>query len=126
MPRRASIVFLCLAWLCANGALWNVVQVVAWGKMFRDYSTYLSWDEAVVRTFDGSAPCAICRVAQQGEDARRDGRGAAVAHGPEQLVLACTVETVTAFRAPLESWPRVTVARGQVRAEVVPVPPPRA
>ena len=32
--RTLSIACLCLAWLCANGALWNVVQLVGWAKMF--------------------------------------------------------------------------------------------
>jgi len=48
--RKFSIGGLLLAWLCANGALWNVVQVVAWAKMLHDYSQVMPAVDGVVRT----------------------------------------------------------------------------
>lgn len=53
---RRNLTFACLilAWLCANGAVWNVVQVVAWARMFHDYSQVMPAAQAVQITFDGS------------------------------------------------------------------------
>ena len=55
--RRISIAALCLAWLCANGAIWNAVQVVAWARMFQDYSQGMPLAQALQLTFSGEAPC---------------------------------------------------------------------
>ena len=71
MRRTISTTCLLLAWLCANGAVWNVVQVVAWAKMFHDYSQVMPVADALELTFDGSAPCDMCTIAQDGQDTAR-------------------------------------------------------
>ncbi|MBI2515581.1 MAG: hypothetical protein HYV95_01580 [Opitutae bacterium] len=127
MRRRLSLLCLCFAWLCANGALWDAVQVVAWGKMFATYSTYLSPAKALAKTFDGSKPCELCSVAQHGKDAARDAQSPATPGGnSERLLLAAEVASPLVLTAPDFSWPSAADDSGLIRAERVPVPPPRA
>ena len=126
--RRVSILCLCLAWLCANGALWNVVQVVAWAKMFHAYSQMMPAGKALAHTFDGTAPCDLCVISQKAQDATREQlpRDAALGGGAEKLLLVS--EAVAPFVAtpPDFAWPGVADTAGLTRPEAVPVPPPRA
>lgn len=127
MRHRVSILCLCFAWVCANGALWDAVQVVAWGKMFADYSTYLSPAKALAKTFDGSKPCELCSVAQHAKDATREAQSpAAPGSNGERLLLMTEVAAPLVMAAPDFSWPIMANDSGPLRAERVPVPPPRA
>jgi hypothetical protein len=125
--RRISIVALCLAWLCANGAVWNVVQVVGWAKMIRDYSRVMPVARAVEITFNGSAPCQFCHISQAAEDAARDQlpRDAALGGGLEKLLLVADSVPVVVLTAPAATWPGVVDDSGRTRTDEVPVTPPR-
>lgn len=123
--RKLSIGCLLLAWLCANGAVWNVVQVVAWAKMFRDYSQVMPAAQALELTFDGSAPCDLCEIAEVGQNATRDPRVPALGGGPEKILLISECVPAPVLVAPAFSWPGVADATGLTRTESVPVPPPR-
>lgn len=124
--RRVSLAALLLAWLCANGAVWNVVQVVAWAKMFRDYAAVLPAAEAARLTFEGEA-CDLCHVAQAAQQTAREQlpREAALG-GSDRLLLACQSIPPLVFARPDSSWPGPTPEAGRVRPGEVPVPPPRA
>ena len=125
--RRFAFTFLLFAWLCANGAMWNVVQVVAWAKMFRDYSEVMPATQALRLTFDGSAPCDLCVVAQSAQDAAREQLpGSTVATGSAKLILAIAHAPALVLGAPLENWPGLVDEAGRTRSERVPSPPPRA
>jgi hypothetical protein len=125
--RRVSILALCLAWLCANGALWNVVQVVAWAKMFHDYAQIMPAAQALRLTFDGSAPCDLCHISQKAQDAAREQlpRDADVGGGMEKLLLLAESAPAVVLAAPDFPWPGVVNDAGPTRTEAVPVPPPR-
>ncbi|MFI5336557.1 MAG: hypothetical protein ACHQ5A_07220 [Opitutales bacterium] len=125
MRRHASLACLLLAWFCANGAVWDAVQVVAWGRMFSDYSQFLPVAKALEKTFDGSQPCEICRIAQHGQDTTARQQPAAIADTSDHLVLACETAAPLVLTAPDFSWPSVVDDTGSARAERVPVPPPR-
>jgi len=124
--RRLSFLVLLLAWLAANGAAWNVVQVVAWAKMFRDYSQVMPVGQALRLTFDGSAPCGLCTLAQAGAEATRQAGTKAVIGDTDRLVLAFHAATPLVLVAPDPAWPGLVHEAGQVRTDRVPVPPPRA
>ncbi len=105
----------------ANGARLVLVQSIAWGTMFTNYSKHYSLSEAARRTFDGKHPCGICKRIQQ----TREVAGTSVLlAGSESVTLqqqhfyffAGTVERKF-FRLP-ESWNTVLAAP--------PLPPPRA
>jgi hypothetical protein len=124
--RKLSIGCLLFAWLCANGAIWNVVQVVAWVKMYHDYSQVMPAARALQLTFDGSAPCDICKIAQTAQDATRDQLPRDVAPGAsDKLVLTFQSVAPLVVTAPDSAWPGVVNDAGLRRTEPVPVPPPR-
>jgi len=125
--RHVSIVALCLAWLFANGAVWNAVQVVAWAKMLHDYSQVMPAARALQVTFDGSAPCALCHISRKAQDAAREQlpRDADLGGGMEKLLLATEGVPAVVLATPDFAWPGVTHATGLTRTEAVPVPPPR-
>ena len=128
MRRRLSIFALCLAWLCANGALWNVVQVVGWAKMLRDYSAVMPATQAIKIIFDGSAPCDFCQLSQSAEDTARQQlpRDSELGGGMEKLLLAVGDAVAVVVTAPAQKWPGVVNDAGLTRTESVPVPPPRS
>ena len=124
--RTLSTIALLLAWLCANGAVWNVVQLVAWTKMFHDYAQVMPVATALRVTFDGSAPCDLCQLSQNAQDTARDQlpRDAALG-GSDRLLLACETATPVVVRAPDFSWPGLVHEAGTMRRDPVPLPPPR-
>ena len=125
--RNVSLGCLLLAWLCANGALWNVVQVVAWGKMFHDYAQMMPAAQALQLTFDGSKPCALCHLSQSARDSARDQlpRESALGGGDERILLASDGVPGVVVTAPDLEWPGAANDTGPTRLEAVPVPPPR-
>jgi hypothetical protein len=125
MRRHVSLICLILAWLCANGAMWDAVQVVAWGRMFATYSSYLPVRQALARTFDGSKPCELCAVAQQGHDDATRQQSPTSPGESERLVLACETAAPVVLTQPEFSWPGVVDDSGLLRTDPVPVPPPR-
>jgi hypothetical protein len=126
--RTFSTTCLLIAWLCANGAVWNVVQVVAWAKMFHEYSQVMPATDALALTFDGSAPCDMCLIAQGGQDAARSQlpAEAALGGGLEKIVLIADHVPAPVLVAPDSVWPDLAHEAGLTRASTVPVPPPRA
>lgn len=126
MRRLVSTTALLLAWLCANGAVWNVVQVVAWAKMFSDYSVAMPASEALRVTFTGDA-CELCHVVQAAQDTAREQlpQDAALG-GSDRLLLALPTAPAVVVCAPDFAWPGLVNEAGLLRIEAVPVPPPRA
>ncbi|MFM9090993.1 MAG: hypothetical protein ACKOUK_04550 [Verrucomicrobiota bacterium] len=80
MNRRLPIIALLLAWVCANGALLDAAQVLAWAKMFRGYAAVMPAGEALAKTFDPANSCRLCvRVAAARRAARSSGLSPAAA-----------------------------------------------
>lgn len=126
MRRIFAISALCLAWLFANGAAWNLVQVVAWAKMFRDYSQVSPVREALRETLE-AAPCKLCRLAQDGAKTAREQLPKSDAFGAgDRLVLAWQPVPPVVLIAPNAVWPGLVHEAGRIRTDAVPVPPPRA
>jgi hypothetical protein len=125
--RHVSFAALLIAWLCANGAIWNAVQVVAWGKMIHDYSQVMPMTQALRVTFDGSAPCNLCVITENARDAAHDQLPPEAALGAaDKLVLAFHPAAPFVLTAPDSAWPGLVSEAGGVRPAAVPVPPPRA
>lgn len=125
MRRKISIAALLVAWLCANGAVWNVVQLVAWAKMFHDYSEVLPASQALRLTFEGD-PCDLCHIAQGAQDtAREQLPHEAALGGSDRLLLACETTPTVVIAAPDTDWPGLVHVAGLTRTDAVPVPPPR-
>jgi hypothetical protein len=79
---------------------WGVLQTLAWATMLVDYSRAESLSAAVVKTFDGHHPCALCRTVQAG---RQQEHRASLASEPFRL--ECTAPAVLTFIHPDASVP---------------------
>ena len=116
------------AWLCANGALWNTVQVFGWVKMIHDYSATMPAAKALEITFNGSAPCNLCHLSEKGENTARQQlpADAVLGGGMKKLLMATEELAPLVLVTPDFSWPGLVNDAGNVRTETVPVPPPRS
>ncbi|MFI5355721.1 MAG: hypothetical protein ACHQ4G_00150 [Opitutales bacterium] len=123
MRRIGALTALGLAWLCANGTLWDCVQVLAWGRMLHEYARILPLAKAVEKTFDGSAPCELCEVVKNVES--HAPAQAPVERSTEKVLLACQLPEAIVVLAPGPLWPGARDRVGLTRTEPVPVPPPR-
>lgn len=126
MRRKISLLCLLLAWLCANGVVWNAVQVVGWTKMLRDYSRVMPVGEAIKLTFSGEAPCDFCRVAESG----RDQAGQQLPHdvpgsAAERIFFVADCTPLEVVATADSTWPGLAHEAGLTRTAAVPVPPPR-
>jgi hypothetical protein len=128
MRRKLSIACLFCAWVCANGVVWNAVQVVGWAKMFHDYSQVMPWTQALKVTLDGSAPCEVCTFteAARANERQQLPREAALGAAHEKILFVADTAPVSLLPVPAAAWPGVADAAGLIRVEAVPVPPPRA
>ncbi len=124
--KNASVACLLLAWLCANGAVWDFVQVVAWGRMFAGYATNMSVAAALKETFDPAKPCALCRTVSVAKSVEQKQAPAQAEQPAVKLDLACEVPAQLVFAVATEDWPLAREYSALTRAEAVPVPPPRA
>ena len=113
-----------IAWLCANGALWDAMQVAAWGKMFASYSESMSITQALRETFDGSKPCEMCVGIAKAKDATTK-QMPATERGASKFVLAIHSVDAPIFTNELGDWPNNPLAGLRERTDPVPLPPPR-
>jgi hypothetical protein len=125
--RRKNLATFCLltAWLCATGAVSNVAQVFAWGRMFVGYTRALSVSEALTETFDASKPCALCLAVKKSRDAENN-QPRAAEFSAEKLLLSDGEPEPIVFIPKTDEWPAAGDWRGCARIETVPVRPPRA
>lgn len=114
-----------LAWLCANGALWDVMQVAAWGKMFANYSESMSVSAALRETFDLSKPCEMCSGIAKAREATEQNLPQAEARADAKIVLAMHAVDAPVFGNVPENWCGALSLVPAGRTDPVPVPPPR-
>lgn len=127
MRRGFAIVSLCFAWICANGAIWDAVQVLAWGRMFAGYTQTASFLDALRDTFDTSKPCAICRTVSNAKAGdHRPELPAPSGSAPGKIILATESPVTWVTSTPQITWPEAKSIRLRARTEPVPVRPPRA
>ena len=51
-----------VAWFAATGAHWDVLQVIAWGRMALNYSETMPLGSAVKKTYAPGSSCPLCRI----------------------------------------------------------------
>jgi len=124
--RKISLICLLTAWLCANGVVWNVVQVVGWAKMIHDYSDVMPVAKAIKLTFSGEAPCNFCRVAESGKDqADQQLPHEVLGSATERILFVADCTPLEVVVATDFTWPGLVHEAGLTRTAAVPVPPPR-
>ena len=125
MRRKLTLSCLIFAWLCANGAVWDAMQVAAWGKMFADYSGKMTITQALRETFDASKPCEMCVGIAKAKDAAEQNQSAPQENAAAKVFLAIHLVAEPVFENDRGDWLRVAVTNVSDRIDPVPVPPPR-
>jgi hypothetical protein len=126
LRKKFSIACLLFAWLCANGALLDAVQVFAWGKMFSENLQTMRVATALQATFDPARACHLCvSVASAKDTAREQLPGSTERASTEKLVLALHAVARPFFISPSADWPVTLASVPPSRTEPVPLPPPR-
>ena len=126
MHKNLALASLLFAWLCANGALLDAVQVFAWGKMFAENARTQPLGAALRATFDPAKPCEFCLgVAAAKETARQQLPGNVESASTEKLLLALHVSAHPIFVSLSADWPVTLASVPPARTEPVPLPPPR-
>ena len=116
-----------VAWLGASGLSWDLLQVVAWTKMSVDNASQLTVAAAVSKTLE-DAPCALCKVAQDG---RKNSEQAPLAKDDNAKVKAkadpasAEIHLLAAKFFLGRDYARPADEVGVTRVAEVPVPPPR-
>ena len=126
LSRKLAIVSLAFAWLCANGVLWDAMQIFAWGKMLAGYTETMSLGAALRETFDPAKPCEMCVGIAKAKDATHKQAPAPESSAAAKFHLAMHPVEAPVFATPRTAWP---VSRTMIlleRTDPVPLPPPRA
>ena len=125
MRKKFAIFSLLFAWLCANGALLDAVQVLAWAKMFAGYARVMPVGEALRVTFDPNKPCDMCLGIAAAKETAKQQLPQTTEHSAEKLLLAYQATSVFVLTRSPGDWPAALASAAPVRTEEVPVPPPR-
>ena len=123
MFARLGKILLVAALICAIGGRWIMLQSVAWAGMLADNARNCAISDAIVKTFDGKHPCALCKRIEQG---RQSEKQADLQTGLKKLEFAREV-TVFFIGAPVDFYLQGEQrATAVLLAETPPVPPPRS
>lgn len=125
MRRAFPTACLIVAWLCANGAVWDAAQLFAWARMFAGYAQTLSVTAALETTLDGSKPCEWCCAIAKAKETEKKQAAPAPEQAMPKLQLACEAPPSLVFAVPPGAWPALRPSLAPTRTERVPVPPPR-
>ena len=119
---QAARVFLVVALGAMIGLQWALVQSVAWVGMATSYSRQMPFARAVAKTFDGSAPCVLCKwVAEKSADQQQPERVSRTT----KLDLLCDVATLSLDAPPREVARRPDLPAPSSHSDAPPLPPPR-
>lgn len=124
-PKLASLA-LVFAWLCANGALLDVVQVFAWAKMFSGNAETMSVGAALQKTFDPKHRCKMCLGVTAAKKSTQEHQPRAAEQSAEKFLLALHRSAPLVIGKTPGAWPAVLPWAAPSRTDAVPVPPPRA
>ena len=116
-----------MAWLAASGLSWDLLQVVAWTKMSVENAAERSVGAAVTKAL-ADAPCAMCKVAQDGRKQSEQQPLAKDDAAKTKAKADTSVDVLVVIGAQDfqgREHARPTDEVGLIRAGEVPVPPPR-
>jgi len=116
-----------VAWLAASGLSWDLLQVVAWTKMSVENAAQRSVGAAVTKAL-ADAPCAMCKVAQDGRKQSEQqplAKDEAVKAKAKADTSVDVLAVIGAHDFQGREHARPTDEIGLTRASEVPVPPPR-
>jgi len=114
-----------LALCMATGGHWALLQTVAWSGMLIRFSQEGDFARAIVRTFDGSSPCGLCKTVQEGQ---KEERKKSPSHATAKVELKYLKPEATPLAAPAaqrHDWPEIDSDAGVLTYRPA-VPVPRA
>jgi hypothetical protein len=118
LPRLAIAVALA----CSIGLHWGFLQSMAWMGMVVNYSREGGVAEALVKTFDGKHPCALCKAIAKAQKAERKAEFPTAAKKFEFLYS----EVLFVFAAPTDGWTAgERPDKPDARGHAPPRPPPK-
>lgn len=123
MFKQLSKWLLVVLLVLATGGHWALLQAVAWVSMAARYSQDSRLEVALVKTFDGQHPCALCKAVQQGKSAEQKQD---LLRADIKLDLFLVQAPSLLYPPPLYVFPTCEPAWHLTRAESPPTPPPRA
>lgn len=125
--RPLRSLMLLLAWLCATGTHWDLVQVAAWTGMWYRAAKTESVVAALEATFAPGATCRLCAAADDGRTAGDLAEDAVLRDLGKPLLLTWIEDDFQDLIVSSETHPRVwsTQLEGLTR-EPPPEPPPRS
>lgn len=125
---RLKVFGVLFAWLLVAGAQWDVLQAVAWSRMFVGYAQQMSMKAAVRQTFSGEM-CGMCETVQKGKAEQERSPGQAPQQGKirvlEIVLNSASTLVVPPQRSELGMVPACPAIVGYGRTPP-PLPPPRA
>ena len=126
MRRLFATSVLALAWLCANGAIWDAVQVFAWARMFTGYAQSFPVDVALRETFDPTKPCDICEVVTDAKSSPPAQPSQQIERSLDKLILALDLPASFLPERSSVEFTEVNWTMTEPRSQSVLLPPPRA
>jgi len=113
-----------LAWLLSTGAHWDLLQVIAWGKMFAGYSKTMGLEEAARLTIEGEM-CELCRAVDRAKQEERK-ETPNPESGKCKVVLICQTPQHLVFEVPpVVEWLAGEYIPLERPGDAPPTPPPR-
>lgn len=125
MSRKALRIVFLSAWLVATGAVWDVVQLVAWGGMFAQRLETMTVIEAARQTFLPEEKCNLCLAVEDGKRSRDEAAGiGGDSAGKAPLVIPASVRVAVTPPAGVSTL-HLEPGLAGARREAPPLPPPR-
>jgi len=108
---------------CSLGLHWGFLQSVAWVGMVVNYSQGGGVGQALVKTFDGKHPCALCKAVAEGKKSEKKSETILSLKKFEGLNQALAIVI-----SPPASFPSIEAQEAfpEALAHAPPTPPPRA
>lgn len=126
LHRKLSIIFVLVGWLLATGSQWDLVQTIAWTRMFTGNLRTMPVKDALVRTFSPEGRCSLCKAvaAAKHQQDETDHSPPGKAFGKDDLVYLPTVDAVFTALDVVGFLPVEVLLTGVGRS-APPSPPPR-
>jgi hypothetical protein len=126
MRQRFQLSALLLAWLLATGGQWDLVQVFAWGRMFKNYSRIMPLASALRLTFKPDNLCDVCKLVKAAKQQQEQSPATTGKVAEKILLVFAPVPRVVVAAVPAEPWPVKTNAMRSAERVAPPLPPPRS
>ncbi len=127
MRHKLSLILALSAWFFATGSHGNIVQAVAWGKMFTTYSQTMSYADAAKLTFATNNLCDVCELVADAEKSSNDSENAPGKSGVRKIQLTFDAVPQIVVTAPDSTpWSHSDLRMPPPSGAAPPSPPPRA